>query len=85
MGVSGQRHAPASFFPRGKGPPVPIVQEAGWAPVPVWIQRIEEKLFSLCRGPNPDRLVVQCVVKDYTNQATPSPKYFNSLLKNMLW
>jgi hypothetical protein len=27
----------------GKGPPVPIVQEAGWAPEPVWTQRIEEK------------------------------------------
>jgi hypothetical protein len=35
MGVGGQRHAPASFTP-GKDP-VPIVQEAGWAPGPVWI------------------------------------------------
>jgi hypothetical protein len=32
------------FTPR-KGPPVPIVQEAGWAPEPVWTQRIEEKSF----------------------------------------
>jgi hypothetical protein len=30
MGVSGQRHAPAALLPPGKGPPVPIVQEAGW-------------------------------------------------------
>jgi len=30
-----QHHAPASFTP-GKDP-VPIVQEAGWAPEPVWI------------------------------------------------
>jgi hypothetical protein len=29
----------------GKGPPVPIVQEAGWAPEPVWTQRLEEKSF----------------------------------------
>jgi hypothetical protein len=29
-----------------KGPPVPIVQEAGWAPEPVWTQRIEEKSFA---------------------------------------
>jgi hypothetical protein len=36
MGVSGQRHAPAAFLPPGKGPPVPIVQEAGWAPEPVY-------------------------------------------------
>jgi hypothetical protein len=45
-GVSGQRHAPAALFPTGKGPPVPIVQEAGWAPVSVWTQRIEEKSFA---------------------------------------
>jgi len=30
MGVGGKRHAPAAFTP-GKDP-VPIVQEAGWAP-----------------------------------------------------
>jgi hypothetical protein len=35
MRVGGQRHAPAAFTP-GKEP-VPIVQEAGWAPGPVWI------------------------------------------------
>ena len=34
MGVGGQRHAPAAFNP-GKDP-LPIVQEAGWAPGPVW-------------------------------------------------
>jgi hypothetical protein len=33
-GVRGQRHAPAAIYP-GKNP-VPIVQEAGWAPGPVW-------------------------------------------------
>jgi hypothetical protein len=46
MGVSGQRHAPAALLPPGKGPPVPIVQEAGWAPGPVWTQRLEEKSFA---------------------------------------
>jgi hypothetical protein len=46
MGVSGQRHAPATLLPPGKGPPVPIVQEAGWAPEPVWTQRLEEKSFA---------------------------------------
>jgi hypothetical protein len=30
-------------LPLGKGSPAPIVQEAGWAPEPVWIQRLEEK------------------------------------------
>jgi len=33
-GVGGQRHAPAALAP-GKEP-VPILQEAGWAPGPVW-------------------------------------------------
>jgi hypothetical protein len=46
MGVSGQRHAPAALLPPGKGPLVPIGQEAGWAPEPVWTQRIEEKSFA---------------------------------------
>jgi hypothetical protein len=32
--MGGQHHAPDAFTPR-KGP-VPIVQEAGWAPGPVW-------------------------------------------------
>ena len=35
MGVDGQRHAPAAFSPR-KGL-VFIIQEAGWAPGPVWV------------------------------------------------
>ena len=34
MGVGSQPHAPATSTP-GKDP-VPIVQEAGWAPGPVW-------------------------------------------------
>jgi hypothetical protein len=40
-----------------KGPPVLIVQEAGWAPEPVCTQRLEEKSFLLCRGSNLDRPV----------------------------
>jgi hypothetical protein len=31
---------PGRALPRGKGPPVPTVQEAGWAPEPVWTQRL---------------------------------------------
>jgi hypothetical protein len=37
----------------GKGPPVPIVQEAGWAPEPVWTQRLEEKSFASALTVNP--------------------------------
>ena len=33
-GVKGQRHAPTALYPREDV--VPIVQEAGWAPGPVW-------------------------------------------------
>jgi hypothetical protein len=39
MVVSGQHHAPAS----GKGPPVLIVQEAGWAPNPLLPPGIEPR------------------------------------------
>ena len=34
MTVGGQLHAPAALSPGND--PVPIVQEAGWAPGPVW-------------------------------------------------
>jgi hypothetical protein len=34
---------PGRALPPGKGPPVPIVQEARWAPEPVWSQRLEER------------------------------------------
>jgi hypothetical protein len=50
MGVSGQHHALATFYPRGKKPPVPIGQLAGCAPEPVRTQRLEEKSFCLCWG-----------------------------------
>jgi hypothetical protein len=53
-------------LPPGKGPPVLIVQEAGWAPEPVWTQRLEQKILCPCRGSNPDRPVVQPVVRHYT-------------------
>jgi hypothetical protein len=47
--------------------PVPIVQEVGWAPEPVWTLRIEEKYFRLCLGSNLDRPVVQPVARHYTD------------------
>jgi hypothetical protein len=50
-----------------KGPPVPIVQEAGWASEPVWTQRLQQKSFRLCRGSNLDRPVVQPVARHYTD------------------
>jgi hypothetical protein len=37
---------PGRALPPGKGTPVPIGQEAGWAPEAVWTQSIEEKSFA---------------------------------------
>jgi hypothetical protein len=42
-GTSSQRHAPAALYPRRNDPPVPIRQEIGWAPEPVWTRRLQEK------------------------------------------
>jgi hypothetical protein len=61
--------------------PVPIVQEAGWAPEPVWTQRLEEKSFRLCRGSNLDRPVVQSVVRHYTDWATRFPHSIDRMHK----
>jgi hypothetical protein len=63
--LSGSR--PGSALLPGKGPPIPIVQEAEWAPEPVWIQRLQEKFFRLCRGLNLDSPVVQSVARHYTD------------------
>jgi hypothetical protein len=37
---------PGRALAPGKGLSVPTVQEAGWAPEPVWTQRLEEKSFA---------------------------------------
>jgi hypothetical protein len=58
---------PGRALPPGKEPPVPTVQEAGWAPEPVWTQRLEGKP-SVSVG---DRTsAVQSVGKQYTECAT---------------
>jgi hypothetical protein len=57
---------PGRTLPPGKAPPVPIGQEAGWAPELVWAQRLQEKSFRLCGRSNLDRQVVQSVVRHYT-------------------
>jgi hypothetical protein len=68
---------PGRTFTPGKGPPVPIVQEAGRAPGKVWIQRLDEKSFHLCQGSNLDRSVVQPIATHYTDWATRT--IFNEL------
>ena len=60
----GQDHVPAAFTP-GKDP-VPIVQEAGWAPEPVWIGA--ENLAP----PRFDPRTFQPVASRYTDYAIPA-------------
>jgi hypothetical protein len=48
-------------------PPVPIAQEAGWAPEPVWTQTLEDKSSASVGDRTP---VVQSVVRHYTDRAT---------------
>jgi hypothetical protein len=79
--VSGQRHAPATIYPRGKEHPVPTGQEAGWAPEPVWTQSLEKKSSCLCYGSKLDRPVVQSVARHYTDWATRLLVYSNSCWK----
>jgi hypothetical protein len=53
---------PLPRFTPGKGPPVLIEQEAGWAPEPVWTQKLQEK-FSASVG---DRTpLVQSVIRHF--------------------
>jgi hypothetical protein len=63
MGVSGQHHAPAALYPRGKTP-VPLGQEAGWTPEPVWAQSLQEKSSASVGDRTP---VVQSVVRRHTD------------------
>jgi hypothetical protein len=72
MEVSGQRHAPDTLLAPRKGPPVPIVQEAGWAPEPVWTQRLEEKFFAPAGDRTP---IAQPVVRHCTACANPAPAH----------
>jgi hypothetical protein len=44
---------PGRALPRGKDPPVPIVQETGWAPELVWTQEAREKILSPLPGIEP--------------------------------
>jgi hypothetical protein len=55
---------PGRALPPGKAPPVPIVQEAGWASELVWTQRIEEKSVASTGDRTP---VAQSVAKQYTD------------------
>jgi hypothetical protein len=55
---------PGRALPPGKEPPVPIEQEARWAPEPVWTQRLVEKSSASVGDRTPG---VQSVVGHYTD------------------
>jgi hypothetical protein len=57
---------PGRAFTPGERTPVPIGQEAGWDPEPVWTQRLQENILCPCRESTPDRPVAQPVVRHYT-------------------
>jgi hypothetical protein len=71
MGVSGQRHAPAAFYPFR----YPLDKMLGGPQEPVWTQGLEEKSFSPAGDRTP---IVQPVIRHYTAWATaaPSMKYY---------
>jgi hypothetical protein len=80
-GVSGQRHTSAALYRRGKGPPVPIGQEAGQAPELVWTQRLGDKPSCLCQRSNFYRPVVQFVTRHYTDLSYPGSQREKDLPK----
>jgi hypothetical protein len=68
---------PGRALPPGKEPPVPTVQKAGWAPEPVWTQRLEEKSSASVGDRTP---AVQSVVRHYTDWATSSIRRVHRVL-----
>jgi hypothetical protein len=73
MGVSGQRHAPAALFTPGERTPGTHCT-GGWVDPRAGLDT-EAKGKILCprRESNPDRPVVQPVVRHYTAWASPAP------------
>jgi hypothetical protein len=58
-GGEGSVLRPSRALPPGKGPPVPIGQEAGWAPELVWTQEVRGKILLPLPGSNLNLLVIQ--------------------------
>jgi hypothetical protein len=73
MGVSGQRHAPAALYPRGKDPGTHCT--VGWVGPRAGLDtEARGKILFPRRGSNPDRPVVQPVVRHYTAWANSAPR-----------
>jgi hypothetical protein len=74
MGVSGQRHAPAALYPRGKNPRYPLDRRlGGWVGPRTGLDAGARRKICPCLGSNLDRQIVQPVVRHYTAWATAVP------------
>jgi hypothetical protein len=63
MGVSGQRHAPAALYPRGKDPRYPLDRRLGGTQSRSGLDAgARRKILCPCRGSNLNRPIVQPVV-----------------------
>jgi hypothetical protein len=72
MWVSGQRHAPAALYRRGKTPGTHCT--GGWVGPRAGLDTEDRgKILYPCRRSNPERPVVQPVVRHYTAWANPAP------------
>jgi hypothetical protein len=66
MGVSGQHHAPAALYPGERTPGTHWT--GGWVGPKAGLDTEDRgKILRPCRGSNPDRPVVQPVVRHYTD------------------
>jgi hypothetical protein len=65
--VSGQRHVPDALYPQGKDPPGTHCT-VGWVDPRAGLDtEVRGKILCTCRGSNPDRPLVQPVVRHYTD------------------
>jgi hypothetical protein len=61
---------PGRALPLGKEPLEPTVQKAGWAPEPVWMQRLEEKFSAPVRDQTPAIFMYKILKIPTTNAVT---------------
>jgi hypothetical protein len=73
MGVSGQHHAPAALYPRGKDPRYPLYRRLGGPQSRSGHKRLEEKSFAPAGDRTPIARSSSPLVRHYTAWANPAP------------